>query len=138
MLTMFCSECHEEEPLHKLYGCTNIDTPTVPMGTYGIFCVDCLETILSNKFYAFAKTINRNDISGYSLTQVVSIMLCANCDLADAKEVCDYMDAHNEHPDWSEATWVELSTQINTVFYELMGSETHYKNYQAITETEGV
>lgn len=57
------------------------------------------------KFYELLPTYERK--SGYSTSQVVSVMTVLDCDETEAMGLIDALPKYDE-VDWSEATWDEI------------------------------
>lgn len=73
------------------------------------------------KFYEVLPIVkNADNMNNYSSSQVASIMVCTNLSLEDSKKLCDYMDANNDHPDWSEVTWEEMTQHFRELAYETL------------------
>lgn len=112
MITMNCMSCNEEYPLQKLFGFSS-DTAVV------IMCESCTETKCNEQHNTILTQLSRDDIKGYSPFQIATIMVCLECDHEYAKVMCDYMDSHDGHPDWSEASWLEFAQHINALYQEM-------------------
>jgi hypothetical protein len=61
------------------------------------------------KFYELLEKTER--VSGYSHSQVVSVMVVMNCEPSHARQLLDHISTYSDI-DWSEATWHELRNEF--------------------------
>lgn len=127
-ITMYCYNCWEELELEDLYEFKGVEYITQKNGTdsHAFVCEACVDTKFNDQHNVILTQLHRDDINGYSLSQIATVMVCLNCDHEQAKTVCDFMDRTHNNPDWSESSWLDLIFHLNCVHSEMKNiTETH-------------